>query len=209
MTMLRVKICGITNHDDARHAADAGADELGFNFFPESPRYVTQETAAAIVDEIGSRVTSVGVFVNEQIDTIRRCVETVGLDIVQLHGDESPDLAAEIGRTMQVKVIKAWRVGPDFESVTLADHPADHFLLDTFVRGSFGGSGQTFDWSKAAEVAKVSKIYLAGGLTPLNVKEAIRIVRPYAVDVASGVEERPGRKDAKKVIDFIRNAKDL
>ncbi len=201
--MTRVKICGITSREDALHAAACGADALGFVFYPGSPRYVTPELAAAICDELPPFVPRVGLFVNETPERIRTVAERCGLDVLQLHGDEEPHSCV----LPPYRVIKGVRpvVGDNLEQ--LAAYPVAALLVDAAVPGQFGGTGQRADWALAARLAATQRVVLAGGLTPDNVAAAITQVRPYAVDVSSGVESAPGRKDPEKVACFIRNAK--
>ncbi len=188
---VRVKICGITNREDAFCAATQGADALGFIFYPKSPRFVEAETAGAIVEALPPFVTPVGVFVNAQRDYIEATVASAGLRVIQLHGDEPPEACAGFS----VPVIKALRVGEDFDTSTLADYPTETFLLDTDRKGQYGGTGETFDWAIAREASRRGRIVLSGGLNPDNVAEGIRQARPYAVDCGSGVEAETGRKD--------------
>ncbi|MBI5561806.1 MAG: phosphoribosylanthranilate isomerase [Deltaproteobacteria bacterium] len=202
-----VKICGITNPEDASLAVRAGADALGFVFWKKSPRRVSPAAASDIIKELPPFVTTVGVFVNETPDGIRDIVREAGLDRVQLHGDEGPSLCDEIGAVSGVRVIKAFRVGPDFDIMPLTQYRASAFLLDAYKPGVPGGTGESFDWNIAASASKTGRIILSGGLTPDNVAEAARRVRPYAVDVSSGVEAAPGKKDAEKVRRFVERAK--
>jgi phosphoribosylanthranilate isomerase len=207
MTMLqivpRVKICGITSIADALHAADCGADALGLNFYSKSPRYVTAEQAREIIGELPPFVTPVGLFVNHPAEEIRRIAEFCGLGTVQLHGDEGP----EDCRLAPLRVIKALRVRDESSLAGLDRYPADAVLLDAWSAARYGGTGHTFNWQLAARAARKWCIILAGGLTPENVADAVRTVRPFAVDVSSGVESAPGKKDPRKVAAFIRNAK--
>ncbi len=198
---VRVKICGITQADDAAIACDAGADALGFNFFRGSRRYVEPATAAAIVRDLVGRACMVGVFVDAARDEVERIADLVGLDALQFHGDENPQYCEGWSR----KVIKAVRI-QDAGSVAHARRYATEFVLaDAYTPGEHGGTGQTFAWDLLSDFDR-SRLVLAGGLTPDNVGRAIREVRPYAVDVASGVESAPGRKDADKVRRFIAHA---
>jgi phosphoribosylanthranilate isomerase len=204
----RVKICGITGWADAKLSVDAGADALGFNFYPPSPRYIAPRQAARIVRRLHSerpraRITIVGVFVDEAVETIREIAEMVGLDAVQLHGRETPSRVAEVAAFRPV--IKVFRVRPGFSPSRLARYPAAAaFLLDGFQPGLPGGTGRRFDWSVARRAARYGRIFLAGGLRPENAAEAIAQARPFALDVCSGVETRPGRKDPAKVKEFMR-----
>ncbi len=196
--MVKVKICGITNWVDARNAFKAGADFLGFNFYRESPRYIAPAAARRIVRRLPEGVRSVGVFVNESEAEMVSIARTVGLDFVQLHGDEPPQLVSQLRRT--VPVIKAVRVREGFGTAELARFTrASAFLLDGFDRKLRGGTGKRVDWNLAKRVGRKRRIFLAGGLTPENAAEAVNLTRPYAVDVCSGVESRPGKKDAARM----------
>ncbi len=205
MTKVRVKICGITNWTDARRAAEAGADFLGFNFYVRSPRYIRPASARSIVRRLprSRKIRTVGVFVNESEEKMLRIARSVGLDYLQLHGDESPLAVARLSPSLPV--IKAVRVPKSFRAAQLAPfRAASAVLLDAFARRSRGGTGKTFDWQIARRAAKRNRIFLAGGLTPENVAAAIRVARPYAVDVCSGVEARPGKKDDARVRSLMR-----
>ncbi len=194
-----MKICGITNGDDALWAAAQGADALGFIFYPKSPRFVAPDQASEIVAALPPFVTPVGVFVNEPREQVEAIARQVGLRTVQLHGDESPDACGGY----PLPVIKAVRVGEDFNPGSLEAYPVDTFLLDTDKKGLYGGSGETFDWSIARQAKRFGRIILSGGLGPDNVSEAVRQVQPYAVDCGSGVEAEPGKKDKNRVREFI------
>lgn len=200
--MVRVKICGITNLDDALAASAAGADALGFNFWPGSSRYIEPGEARAIIERLPERVVSVGVFVNEDSpEVVERIADEAGVGVVQLHGDETEDFCRALaGR----EVIKAVRVDEDFRPETVARYETQAVLLDAFCREARGGTGKTFDWALArASCRLVKRLYLAGGLTPDNVGAAVAAVRPYAVDACSGVERAPGLKDAARVRAFV------
>lgn len=204
--MVVVKICGITNLADALAALEAGADALGFNFWRGSRRFVEPRAAGEIIRALPSSVVCVGVFVDEEgPESVARAAGVSGVGAVQLHGAESPEYCAALeGLT----VIKALRVGPGFRVESAAEYPADAILLDAFADGVPGGTGKTFDWAVARDtVARVARLYLAGGLTPENVGAAVAAVGPYAVDVCSGVESAPGRKDAGLVRAFVRAAR--
>ncbi|HXO00337.1 MAG TPA: phosphoribosylanthranilate isomerase [Candidatus Acidoferrales bacterium] len=201
--MVKVKICGITNLKDARQAVDEGADFLGFNFYPRSPRYVTPRRARGILRRLPRKIASVGVFVNEQEDKMLEIARQVGLGHLQLHGEESPATIAHLARNLPV--IKAVRVRHSFRVAELAHYEhASAFLLDGFDRRRHGGSGKTFRWNIALRAKRAGHIFIAGGLTPENVSEAIRSAKPYAVDVCSGVESKPGKKDPALVVKFMR-----
>lgn len=200
----RVKICGLTRLSDALEAVRLGADALGFNFWPGSKRFIAPAAARAIIRALPPLVTTVGVFVDPTRDEARSAAAVSGVQVLQLHGDEPPELCAQLA----LPVLKGLRVsGP--ETLALLDRYAgvSGFLLDAASPG-YGGSGLTFDWSLAAGAARRATVVLAGGLTPANVAEAVRAVRPYAVDVASGVESAPGVKDPELVSRFIRAAKE-
>jgi len=201
--MVKVKICGITNWIDARRAVAAGADFLGFNFYPPSPRYIAPARARRIVRRLPERITVVGVFVNESEEKMLQIARAVGLDYLQLHGDESPEIISRLRPAFPV--IKALRVQKSFRPAQLAQFKrAAAILLDGFQPRRYGGTGKTFNWSVARRAKGNGKIFLAGGLTPQNVAAAIRAARPYAVDVCSGVEARPGKKDPVRIIAMMR-----
>jgi len=206
--MILVKICGITNWPDAKAACDAGADMLGFNFYEKSLRRVSTVEAATMRAKLPSGVQPVGLFVNAKPSEISSLHAFVRFTAAQLHGDETPTVVSEVIRT--VPVIKAFRVAADFPLSTLDKyHDAFAFLLDGSRAGQFGGTGASADWNVARRAVAAHRIILAGGLTPENVGAAIRSVRPYAVDVASGVESKPGKKDharLKQFIDEVRRA---
>lgn len=199
-----MKICGVTRLEDALQAARLGADALGFNFWPGSKRFLAPAAARAVVDQLPPFVTPVGVFVDQTEEEIRRAAEESGVRVVQLHGDEPPELCARL----PFPVIKAVRVGGTLSLDALAAYPVAAFLLDAPSAG-YGGSGAAFDWSLAEGVAELAPVILAGGLGPENVAAAVRQVRPYAVDVASGVESAPGVKDVSKMVRFIAAAKEI
>ena len=208
--MILVKICGITNWPDAKADCDAGANMLGFNFYEKSLRRVSTVEAATMRAKLPSGVQAVGLFVNAKPTEIHSLHAFVRFAAAQLHGDETPAIVSEVART--VPVIKAFRVGPDFPVSTLDKyHDAFAFLLDGARTGQFGGTGASADWNVARRVVAAHRIILAGGLTPENVGAAIRTVQPYAVDVASGVETKPGKKDharMKEFIDEVRRAEE-
>ena len=200
--MVRVKICGVTNAEDALLACELGADAIGLNFFPESPRCVTPFVAGNIVHKLPPFVAAVGVFVNWQPEAVIALAKALQLVGAQLHGDETPDDVSEVAEKLQV--IKALRPAQGSKPADLNRYRnAAAILLDAAGTGKYGGSGETADWEYAREAAKSHRVILAGGLTPANVAEAIRNVKPYAVDVASGVESKPGKKDAGKLREFF------
>jgi phosphoribosylanthranilate isomerase len=201
--MVEVKICGLTTVDDAVRCIEAGADAIGLNFWPRSPRNVDVPTARAIVQATGDRAVVVGVFVDFALEQVREILEETGVLWAQLHGDEPPEMVAELLPT----AYKAIGV-KDGSAIELARrYPGEHLLLDASVPGMPGGTGRTFDWEIAATIAKERKLTLAGGLNPDNVAEAIRAANPFRVDVASGVESEPGRKDPGLVRKLIAAAK--
>jgi len=193
-----LKICGLTNEGDAAHAAAAGATALGVVFAPSSPRCVSADTARDIVEAVPAHVPVVGVFVNAPLEEIVAVVAHTGIRVVQLHGDEPERYAA----ALKMPLLRA--AGVD---VALDSWPTATLLLDATSAAQRGGTGQRVDWEKAAAVASRRKTVLAGGLTPDNVADAIGVVRPFGVDVSSGVEASPGRKDRDKVSRFLENAK--
>lgn len=202
---VRIKICGITNVEDARAAVAAGADALGFMFYERSPRCVSPHAAAAIVRALPPSVARVGVFVNAGEAEVRRVAVESGVDTLQFHGEETPEFCR---RFAPLKVWKAFRIQGAESLAALRDYDTDAWLLDSFVPGQLGGTGAMFNWELAVEAKKFGRpIILAGGLTPANVAEAVRQVRPFAVDVSSGVESALGRKDPQKLRDFIAAAK--
>ncbi len=203
MTAPKVKICGITRLEDALAAVRLGADALGFNFWPRSKRYLPPAQASAIVRRLPPLVTAVGVFVDPSLDEVLAAAAHAGIDVVQLHGDETPEFCLSIPRP----VLKALRIADNNSLAALASYEVRGFVLDTPSAG-YGGSGRTFDWSLVAEAARALPVILAGGLTPENVREAIREVRPWAVDVASGVESAPGLKDVEKMRRFLEAARE-
>ncbi|MBI2353724.1 MAG: phosphoribosylanthranilate isomerase [Deltaproteobacteria bacterium] len=202
--MIKVKICGITNLEDALVAIEAGADALGFVFHPKSPRHLFPEQAAAIISQLPPFVQTVGLFVDESLETVNETAAQCGLDIVQLHGDETPGFCAAVGR----RVIKAFRVKEITCLEPMQGYRVSACLLDAWSPTAHGGTGLTFNWEIAACAAQAGRIILAGGLRPENVADAVRQVRPYGVDVSSGVESSPGRKAADRVREFIRKAKE-
>jgi len=199
MAKVKVKICGITNWTDARRAVEAGAQFLGFNFYRPSPRYIQVAAARRIIRRLPDGVAAVGVFVNESEANMLAIARRVGLDYLQLHGDEPPEQVARLKR--EIAVIKAIRVRDSFRPKQLDSFGrASAILLDGFDARRHGGTGKTFNWNLARGSNGSRRIFLAGGLTPENVAEAIRVARPYAVDVCSGVEARPGRKDPARIV---------
>jgi len=199
---MKIKICGITNLEDALASIEYGADALGFVFFPKSPRYITPEKAGEITAQLPPFITTVGVFVNEEPAKIKEIMASARLHVLQLHGDETPDSCSTWS-----PVVKAFRV-KDFVDLKPLEHykGVSAYLIDTFAPSSYGGTGQIFNWDIAVEAKKFGNIILSGGLTPENIEKAVRWVKPYAVDVSSGVEADKGKKDLKKVKEFIERA---
>jgi phosphoribosylanthranilate isomerase len=200
--MVRVKICGITNVEDALLACELGADAIGLNFYDKSPRCISPFAATKIIGKLPPFSASVGIFVNWQAAPVTSLVKALGLSAAQLHGDEPPKLVGEIAK--KVSVIKALHVGKGSAPPPFAKYRvATAFLLDAPHSGQYGGTGHATDWSLAQTAAKSHRILLAGGLTPENVAEAILTVRPYAVDVTSGVESKLGKKDPARLRAFF------
>jgi phosphoribosylanthranilate isomerase len=204
--MVRVKICGITNAADALAAIDAGANLLGFNFYEKSPRFITEADAKKIRPQLPAKIKAVGIFVDASPADVTALRKSLKLDAAQLHGDETPEAVAEIARILPV--IKAFRVEPDFRLETLEKYPGTFaFLFDAAHTGQYGGTGHSTDWDIARRAATGRRIILAGGLRVENVAAAVRIVRPYAVDVASGIESKPGKKDHGLLREFIQEVR--
>lgn len=197
--MVRVKICGITNLKDALMAVEAGADALGFVLFQGSQRYISPADTAAIISSLPPFVQTVGLFVNEDLALVNQIADQCRLDLVQLHGEESPEYCAAVNR----RVIKAFRVKDAASLDEIASYHVAGYLLDAWSSLAHGGTGTTFNWEIAAIAAASYPIILAGGLTPENVAKAVAAVKPYAVDVSSGVENTPGIKNAALVSRFI------
>jgi phosphoribosylanthranilate isomerase len=199
--MIKVKICGITNLEDALLATELGADALGFIFYRKSPRYVAPAAAREIIAQLPPFVGSVGVFVDEGAQEVRELAAQVGLDWIQVHGQESPDYCRRLGR----RVIKGFRIKDEnsLKDLEPFQGAVQAFLLDTYKKGQVGGTGETFDWELARRAGQYGKIVLAGGLTPDNVAQAIQVAQPQAVDTASGTEASPGKKDPEKLRAFF------
>ena len=204
---MKVKVCGITGYEDAALALDNGVDALGFNFFPRSPRFINPLEARRIIDRLPPLTLCVGLFVNVPgQDEINEIARAAGVHVLQLHGDESPEYCRRLGNW---PLIKAVRIGKDAMPENLDAFPVRAFLLDSKDDILFGGTGKPFDWTRALGIKKIRPVILAGGLRPENVSEAIRIVMPYAVDVCSGVESQPGKKDPEKVKALFENIRYL
>lgn len=200
---IKIKICGITNIEDARAASDLGADALGFIFYRESKRYVDPETVKDIISELPPFITKVGVFVKSDLNEIQSIKEKTGIDIAQLHGDETPEFCCSI----PFKVIKVIRVKDKSDIGQVAQYPDQDILFDTYSDKEYGGTGENFNWELLKDLSLSGNLILSGGLNPDNVLDAVKIVRPYAVDVSSGVESEPGKKDYEKIEKFIEAIK--
>lgn len=203
--MTRVKICGITTLEDGLMATEAGADALGFVFFEKSPRNVDPEAAARIIAKIPPYVQVVGLFVNAPLDFVNETADRCGLDIVQLHGDETPEYCQGVRR----RVVKVFRVKGPESLAGIESYRVAGYLLDAYSPNAYGGTGETFNWECVTAAKGKGAVILAGGLTPENVAEAVSRISPYGVDVSSGVERAPGVKDPEKVKRFIKEAKNI
>lgn len=205
---IRVKICGITNLEDARLAVDAGADAIGFIFLPASARYIDEDSAAEIIRKLKPFVTTVGVFVDESVERIKEIALCAGLGAVQLHGGESPEFVEALRVSLpNTRIIKVLRISDLDDFSLISTYAADAVLLDTYHKDKYGGTGRSFDWDLILKVKMPVGIplILAGGLNPGNVRGAIDKVRPFAVDVSSGVEIEPGKKDPALIKQFFKN----
>jgi len=202
--MTKIKICGITNIEDATWAANLGADALGFVFYKDSPRCIRKDTAKEIIRRLPPFVSSVGVFVNEKEDRVREISSDCRLDILQFHGNESPDFCSHFDK----KVIKAFSINDRKYLEVIPSYQVSAVLLDTYYEEIYGGGGKAFNWELASESKRFAgRVILAGGLNPGNVMKAIQTVEPYGVDVSSGVESKPGKKDRVKLEKFIKTVK--
>ena len=206
--MIPVKICGITNLEDAQAALRSGATAIGFIFYDKSPRYIHLETAIQIAADVNGKVSLVGVFVNESLDYVRKISEEIGLNFIQLHGNESPEYCQQIN----LPVIKVFRVSPDFNISQINSYNVHALLFDSYKKNNPGGTGKVLNWDKIANLQIDSPIILSGGLSVENIEDSIEAVSPSAVDVNSGVELSPGIRDEKKMIalfDIIKNTRSL
>jgi phosphoribosylanthranilate isomerase len=202
--MTKVKICGITNPEDALLSARFGADALGFNFYPKSPRYISPENAREIIEQLPPGILKVGVFVNESIEKILEIAKTARLGAIQLHGDETIEFVSKLKAQTALEIIKAFRVSEDFKPEDVLKYEVNAVLLDAFSKQEYGGTGETFDWEIAKKVREVfPKMYLAGGLSADNVAVAIEKIKPFAVDTCSLIEKNKGVKNPEKLKDFI------
>jgi len=204
---VKVKICGITSPADGNVAAGAGADMIGLMFYDKSPRHVSIAVAKEISQAVPPYLMKVGVFVNADEDLVMRAIGECGLSLLQFHGDETPEFCTQFG----LMCLKAFRIRSAESLDALADYHTDAYLLDAYSAEARGGTGEKFNWDLAIDAQKTfgKPIFLAGGLTPENVADAVRQIRPFAVDVSSGVESAPGKKDAAKVRAFITAAKSV
>ena len=205
MLIVKVKICGLTNYDDAVAAMDMGADLLGFNFYPASPRYVTPEQATGIINKLPGFIDTAGVFVNASIERIHETNAVCQLDWVQLHGDEDPDFCRSL-LSHNVKTMKAIRVKDQTDIGWADSFFTDAVLLDAFNPDKYGGTGLTFDWNVIGHIGK--RVFLAGGINSDNAAEAVRL-GVYGIDVCSGIESRPGKKDHRKMKKLFENIRHL
>ncbi len=206
--MTKVKICGITNLEDALLSVKFGADALGFNFYKKSPRFIEAEKVREIVEQLKGEVLKVGVFVNESLENIAEIAATAKLDAIQLHGEETPEFCREIKEKTNLEIIKAFRVSPEFTPEVVLKYEVDAILLDAYNPKEHGGTGETFDWEIAKKVQEIfPKLYLAGGLNDVNIVRVLDVIKPFAVDVCSGVEAEKGFKDKVKLINFVTKAK--
>ncbi len=207
--MVKVKICGITNKKDAVWASGLGVDYLGFNFYKNSPRAVSPKNAREIIAQLPPFIGTVGVFVNEEMKVIKSIVKKTGIKVLQLHGDETVEYCGEL-KTMfdGIEIIKAFRIENEESLQKIPAYDVNYYLLDTYVPGVEGGTGEVFNWDLAVKAKEFGKpVFLAGGLNPGNVKEAAGKVTPYCVDTASGVERLPRRKDYDRMHDFIEGVR--
>ena len=204
--MTLVKICGITNIEDALAAVTAGADALGFNFYKPSPRYVTPQHAREIIEELPDSLLTVGVFVNEDADAIRSVADEAGIKALQLHGDESPEYCHELAANHYV--IKTFAVSENFDPQSVKQYEVEAIMLDTKHSSLRGGTGRVFDWSIAQQLAPtIPKLFLAGGLSPENIENAVKTVRPFAVDACSALDDTPGKKNEERMRVFVNTVR--
>jgi phosphoribosylanthranilate isomerase len=202
MTPYFIKICGVTNYDDAVSVIDAGATAIGFNFFRQSKRYINPIAAKEIAEKIRGKISIVGIFVNEDFQSVKSIGASVKLTYCQFHGNEEPEYVNKFPNA-----IKSFRVNDSLKDVYFDDYKAAAFLLDAYDEKEMGGTGKQFNWLLAREANEFGKIILAGGLNQENVSNAIEIVQPWGVDVSSGVEIEPGKKDKYKIQLFVQNAR--
>jgi phosphoribosylanthranilate isomerase len=204
---VRVKVCGITNYKDAVRVLDQGVDALGFNFYPSSPRYINPGAARSIIRRMPPFAVTVGLFVNvTEQSLLAEAARHAGVQVLQLHGDEDPAYCRKLRDWPLIKVL---RIGKSLLQENLEEYPVQGFLLDVKDDALYGGTSKSFDWSLAKGIRRIRPIILAGGLRPDNVREAIRIVEPYGLDVCSGVESKPGKKDTQKLIEFMNEVRNV
>lgn len=204
--MVRIKICGITNLEDALSSIEAGSDALGFVFYKKSPRYITPQKAVDIIRYLPKKVIKIGVFVNAEEKIIKHIAKLCGLDILQFHGEESPEFCKKF---KGYKIIKAFRIKDKIDFKNILRYHTFAYLFDTFVESKIGGTGRKFNWNLIRDIDSLKRpVFLSGGLTDKNVKGAIKYVHPDWVDVSSSVEIRPGKKNHKKVKQFIKVVKE-
>ncbi|MDP3149712.1 MAG: phosphoribosylanthranilate isomerase [Ignavibacteria bacterium] len=196
---MKIKICGVTNIEDALLAEQLGADAIGFIFYKPSKRYVSPETAKAITQKLSAFIPRVGVFVDESEEEINRISSAAKINIIQLHGSEKPEMISKLA----LPVIKSFRINETFDFSMLEEYPSATFLLDTFSQNEFGGTGKTFDWNVIPYSIR-ERVIIAGGVSEKNVEEIYRTIKPYAVDVSSSLEESPGKKDHNKMKSFFQ-----
>lgn len=204
--MTKVKICGITNYEDAADAVKLGADFIGFNFYNFSPRCIKEAKAKKIVEKLPKSAKKVGIFVNERISRIKRTVDFCKLDLIQLSGDEDEEFLLNLKRRLDKHIIKSFRIKSRNDIKGINKYKIDYIMLDSFKKGFYGGTGKRFDWGIAKYIDK-KRLFLSGGLDSSNVKTAIHKIKPYAVDACSGIEESPGKKNFEKMKKFIEAAK--
>ena len=203
--MVKVKICGITNLDDARSAVAAGCDALGFVFYRKSPRYISPKDVSGIIRKLPGKIVKVGVFVDEKAQRIKNIAKLCRLDFVQLHGRESVNFCKKL---KGLKIIKAFRVKGTIDENDISRYKVKAYLFDTYVKSKAGGTGKSFNWRLLCGIKRSkTPVFLSGGISIKNVKKAVKTVKPQWVDVSSSVEKLAGRKDAKKVREFIKAAK--
>ncbi len=205
MLVVKVKICGLTNYEDAAAALDMGADLLGFNFYPGSPRYLSPESAAAIISKLPAFADIAGVFVNASFEQIKQIAAHCSLNWVQLHGDETPEFCQSF-RSLDIKTMKALRVKDRADIEKAQDYFTDAILLDAFDPQRYGGTGQSFDWNILGHISK--RVFLAGGINPDNAASAVEL-GVYGIDVCSGIESAPGKKDHSKMRALFDNIRQL
>lgn len=203
---MEIKICGITNIPDALLAAECGADALGFIFYTKSPRYVVPQKAKEIIQKLPRGMSKVGVFVNHEIKQVKQIAQFCGLDLIQLHGDESPEYCAQFPASCLIKAVSP-KTGEALREIR--KFPVGAILMDGCNPGHYGGTGKISDWGLARKVKKVHPLILAGGLNKKNIGQAIETVRPQAVDVNSGAEISPGKKDHRKIKEIVRMVREI